>query len=150
MSTSAIITNRIVRTRSFPERPKRSVRTGSGRAADSSLISRASLLSVSQAAMPLRTRSSAKTTQPAYDAAHEGARQTPGEIGHRRAFSHLGIGRIWNNNPGKGVDIQFLVDGECPGGNVFGGSGANDRRPENVAPAIGDDLDVAIGRSGGQ
>src|SRR5665213_3992382 len=112
MSTSAIITNRIVRTRSFPERPKRNARTGSGRATGSSLMSRASLLPVPRAAMPAGTRSSTKTTQPPYDATHQRGRQTSGEIGHRGALSHLGIGRIRENNPGNSVDIQFLVDGK--------------------------------------
>src|SRR3984957_1939044 len=138
MSTSAIITNRIVRTRSFPESPKRGTRTDPGRVAVSSLI-RVSLgasLAFSQVLQ------SAKTAQPPYDATHLITRQTPHEICHGGPFSHLPVGRIGHDQAGKGPDIELLRDRQGPGGDHFPGPGPDNGGAENVPPAVGDDLDV--------
>src|SRR3984957_20142813 len=146
MSTSAIITNRIVRTRSFPESPKRGTRTNPGRVAVSSLI-RVSLgasLAFSQVLQ------SAKTAQPPYDATHLITRQTPHEICHGGAFSHLPIGRIGPDQTSKGTTNELLGDRQGPGGDQFPGRGPDNGGAEDVALAVGNNLDVAIGRLRGQ
>ena len=68
------------------------------------------------------------------------------EISHCGTFTHLGIGRVGDDEAGKGPDIQLLADGQCPGGDAFAGTGADDRHAEDLAGAVGDDLDVAVGR----
>jgi len=61
-------------------------------------------------------------------------------------FSHLGVARIGNDQPGQGFDIEFPIDGEAESGDVFGGLGADDSNAANTSSAVGDDLDAAVCR----
>ncbi len=61
-------------------------------------------------------------------------------------FTHLGIGRVGDDKAGNGPDIQLLADSQRPGGDAFAGTGADHRHAEDLAGAVGDDLDVAVSR----
>src|SRR3954464_4604031 len=126
----------MVRTRSFPDRPSRSPSRSCPDFGPS-----AGALSCVIGAFAV----SAKPAQQIRNAPHPVGGQTWREKGDRRLFSDLRIGRIRHHNLGKSGDIEPVVDGEGPGGDLLARRSANDGSTENQTVGGGHHLDVAGG-----
>src|SRR3954471_8395745 len=106
MSTSASITNRIVRTSSLPERPNRPLGAGSWIATGRSVVAIVIQESPKSIMPALSTASTAEfdaeRVQLAYDAPHPTWRQTTVEIGHGGSLSNLrqaGYAPVYRRSP---------------------------------------------------
>src|SRR5512144_598262 len=132
MSTSATITNSMVRNNSLPERPIRSVRAAGG------------------AACPLigsvtgSKKSSTEESQPANDAPHPRTGQTRGEKDDRGPFPDLGQRRIRQDDPRHGPDIQLLGNRERPGRDQLARLRADDCGTEDATFGRSDDLYMTV------
>src|SRR5262249_45905911 len=154
ISTSAIITNRIVRTRSLPDSPKREGRRSRAPVAVVCVIAGPSNKTARPAGYSLyhiesrefgrkRARRSAQASQQRDDAPHPRVRGAGSEIGGRGALANLGKRRIGQHDLGKGPQVEPALHGKRPGRDQLAGLCAHDGRAENAAARVGDDLDVA-------
>src|SRR5436190_22339839 len=123
----------MVRTRSLPDRPSRSpTRSCPGFSPSAGAFS--CVIAVFAV--------SAKPTQQVQNAPHPVGRQTWREKGDGSPFSDLRIGRIRHHNFGKSADVEPVVDGERPGGDLLGCRGTDDGGAENEALGAGHYLDM--------
>src|SRR3954464_6649871 len=132
MSTSAIITNRIVRSRSLPERPKRGTRSVS--------------FSLDGAVMRARYNL-AESTEKVYQTAQPWIVQGRRKIADCRAFADFRQSRIRDHNSGHRADVEAARERERPCGDQFAGLRPDDTCAQNAAVFGGNDLDVALGRA---
>src|SRR6516164_1157773 len=144
MSTSAIITNRTVRMRSLPDRPRRGLRAKSSAAAGRSVIEDALRHALERDPEEALRHAAISTeaTQQTDDAPHPGSRQTRHEIGGGGLFSNLRQGRIRHHDTSKRADVGAAAHGERPSGDQLAGGGAHYGDAEDSAARIGHDLDV--------
>src|SRR5947209_2893716 len=129
MSTSAIITNEIVRSRSLPERPKRGLRSVS--------------FSLDGAVM-LARYNSAESAQEVYQTPQPRIVQSRRKIADCRPLPDFGQSRIRHHNSGHRADVEAARERKRPGGDQLAGLRANNARTEDAAVLRGHDLDVPV------
>src|SRR5947209_17254590 len=129
MSTSAIITNEIVRSRSLPERPKRGLRSVS--------------YSLDGAVM-LARYNSAESAQEGYQTPQPRIIQSRRKIADCRPLPDFGQSRIRHHNSGHGADVEPARERKRPGRDEFAGMRSDYARAENAAVLRGDNLDVPV------
>ena len=138
MRISATITNTMVRSSSLPDRPTRGPCVARARARRDLHRPLARLPSCN-VCLNRRCASSAMMRRT------HGLRQTWRKKVDGRAFADFRQRRIGQNDAGHRANIEPLRQRQHPGRDQFAGLRADDCRAEDLALAVGDDLDVAVG-----